>query len=347
MRAMPETASPFLLACRREPAPVTPIWLMRQAGRFLPEYRAIRERHSFLELCKNPEAAAEVTLQPIRRLGVDAAILFADILLVLEPLGLGLSFAQGDGPALAHPIRTPQQVERLPRIDVADALAYVLQTVRNVKHELAGRVPLIGFAGAPFTLASYAIEGSGSRNYEATKRFLLHHPDAWRDLMSRFAELTADYLNAQIRAGVDAVQVFDSWVGHLAPDDYRTAVLPHMKSLFARLDRRVPAIHFSTGTAGYLEMVREAGGDVIGLDWRVSLREGWRRIGDDRAVQGNLDPGVLLGPRGSVVHRARAVLDEAEGRPGHVFNLGHGVLPGTPVDNVRALVDAVHEHAAR
>ena len=342
-----QATAPFLLASRREPVPHTPIWLMRQAGRFLPEYRAVRARFSFLELCKNPEAAAEVTLQPIDRLGVDAAILFADILLVLEPLGLGLSFSPGDGPSLAHPIRSPEQVERLPRVDVADSLSYVFRTVRRVKQGLAGRVPLVGFAGAPFTIASYAIEGGSSRNYERTKRFLLEQPAAWNTLMSRLVEVTADYLNAQVEAGADAVQVFDSWVGHLAPTDYATAVLPHMRDLFARLDRRVPAIHFSTGTGGYLELVREAGGDVVGVDWRVPLDDAWRRIGHDRAIQGNLDPVTLLGPREVVVARAKEILAAAGGRNGHVFNLGHGVLPETPVDNVRALVDTVHEASAR
>jgi uroporphyrinogen decarboxylase len=344
---MPADEAPFLLACRRARAPHVPVWLMRQAGRFLPEYRAIRSKMSFLELCRNPDAAAEVTLQPVDILGVDAAILFADILLVLEPLGLGLSFSPGDGPALARPIRSPEQVGRLPRVDVQDSLAYVLETVRRVRSGLAGRVPLIGFAGAPFTLASYAIEGGSSRNHERTKRFLLEHPGAWNDLMRRLVEVTADYLNAQVAAGAQAVQVFDSWVGHLAPVDYAEAVLPHMRDLFARLDRSVPAIHFSTGTGGYLELVRDAGGDVVGVDWRVPLDDAWRRIGHDRAIQGNLDPVTLLGPREAVVERAKRVLSAAAGRPGHVFNLGHGVLPETPVDNVRALVDAVHEWSPR
>lgn len=344
---MTASGSPFLLACRREPVPHTPVWLMRQAGRFLPEYRAIRARHSFLELCRTPAAAAEVTLQPVNLLGVDAAILFADILLVLDPLGLGLSFESGDGPALARPVRSAADVARLPRIDVADALAYVLETVRIVRRELDGRVPLIGFAGAPFTLASYAIEGGSSRNHERTKRFMLAEPEAWDDLMARLVEVTADYLNAQVAAGAEAVQVFDSWVGHLAPRDYAASVAPHMRELFRRLSPAVPRIHFSTGTAGYLELVAAAGGDVVGVDWRVSLADAWRRIGTHRAIQGNLDPTILLGPRATVLARAREILEEASGQPGHVFNLGHGVLPDTPVDNVRALVDAVHEASAR
>jgi uroporphyrinogen decarboxylase len=339
--------APFLLACRCAPVPFTPVWLMRQAGRYLAQYRAVRERFSFLELCKTPAAAAEVTLQPVELLGVDAAILFADILLVLEPLGLGLSFAKGDGPAIARPVRSAEQAKRLPRVDVEDALAYVFETVRLVKQELADRVPLIGFAGAPFTLASYAIEGSGSRNYVHTKRLLYGHPQAFHGLMSRLVEVTADYLNAQIRAGVQAVQVFDSWVGNLSPEDYRASVLPHMRELFRRLDRSVPAIHFSTGTSGFIELVAAAGGDVVGLDWRIALEDGWQRVGHDRAVQGNLDPGILLAPRAVIRERVRDLLDRAAGRAGHVFNLGHGILPETPPDNVRAMVDAVHELSSR
>jgi len=341
------SAAPFLLACRRAPVPYTPVWLMRQAGRYMAEYRALRERFSFLELCKTPDAAAEVTLQPIERLGVDAAILFADILLVLEPLGLGLTFEKGDGPVIARPLRAAEQIERLPRVDVADALSYVFETIRVVKRQLAGRVPLIGFAGAPFTLASYAIEGGGSRNYVHTKRLLYGHPQAFHALMARLVDVTVDYLNGQIAAGVEAVQVFDSWVGNLAPDDYRASVLPHMQELFRRLDPSVPAINFSTGTAGFIELVAAAGGDVVGLDWRIALEDGWRRIGHDRAVQGNLDPGILLAPRTVIRERVRDLLARAEGRPGHIFNIGHGIVPETPPDNVRALVDAVHEMSAR
>lgn len=320
---------------------------MRQAGRYMAEYRAIRERLSFLELCKTPTAAAEVTLQPVEHMGVDAAILFADILLVLEPLGVGLSFAKGDGPVIAHPVRDAAHVERMPRVDVADSLSYVFETVRLVKQALGGRVPLIGFAGAPFTLASYAIEGGGSRNYAHTKRLMYGQPDAFRALMSRLVDVTADYLNGQIDAGVEAVQVFDSWVGNLAPEDYRTSVLPHMQELFRRIAGRVPVINFSTGTSGFLELVSAAGGDVVGLDWRITLADGWKRVGHDRAVQGNLDPGLLLGPRNVLRERARALLAEAGGRPGHIFNLGHGILPETPPDNVRALVETVHELSAR
>jgi uroporphyrinogen decarboxylase len=344
---MTASEHPFLRACRREPTRVTPVWLMRQAGRYLPEYRAIRERTTFLELCKTPAAAAEVTCQPVEILGVDAAILFADILLILEPLGLGLSFAAGDGPSLARPLRSREQVRALPRVDVADALSFVFATVRRVRERLAGRVPLIGFAGAPFTLASYAIEGGGSRTYAETKRFMLHEPAAWDDLMGKLVDLSIAYLNEQIAAGVEAIQIFDSWVGNLAPEDYRRFVQPHMRRLFLGLDRAVPSIHFSTGTGGYLELVADAGGDVIGVDWRVSLADAWRRIGFERAIQGNLDPCVLFAPRKVIRERVGAILAEAARRPGHVFNLGHGVLPGTPVDSVRAFVDAVHELSAR
>jgi len=340
------TDAPFLLACRRQPAPFTPVWIMRQAGRYLPEYRAVRERFGFLELCKTPEAACEVTVQPVDRIGVDAAILFADILLVLEPLGLGLTFAPGDGPSLEHPIRSPEQVARMPRADIRDALSYVFETTRHVRRALAGRVPLIGFAGAPFTLAAYAIEGGGSRNYLLTKRFLLEHPRAWNDLMARLVDVTVDYLTGQVEAGAQALQVFDSWVGHLAPDDYRTAVLPHMRELFARLPATVPVIHFGTGTSGLLELMAAAGGDVIGLDWRVPLSDGWRRVGHHHAVQGNLDPAILFAPFAVIREKVRALLAEAEGRPGHIANLGHGVLPHTPVDGVRCLVDSVHELSA-
>jgi uroporphyrinogen decarboxylase len=341
------SAAPFLLACRRSPVPYTPVWLMRQAGRYMAEYRAIRDRLSFLELCKTPAAAAEVTLQPVELLGVDAAILFADILLVLEPLGLGLSFEKGDGPVIARPVRSSEQVERMPHVDVADALSYVFETVRLVKQALNDRVPLIGFAGAPFTLASYAIEGGSSRSYAHTKRLMYGHPQAFHELMARLVEVTVNYLNGQIAAGVQAVQVFDSWVGNLAPEDYRASVLPHMQDLFRRLDPRVPAIHFSTGTGAFIELVAEAGGDVVGLDWRIAIEDGWQRVGSDRAVQGNLDPGVLLAPRTVLRERVRDLLERVDGRLGHVFNLGHGILPETPPDNVRALVDAVHEMSAR
>jgi len=339
-------APPFLAACRREHVPYTPIWLMRQAGRYLSEYRAVRERLGFLALCKSPDAAAEVTVTAALRLGVDAAIIFADILLVLEPMGVGLEFTRGDGPLIRRPVRSGADVDRLAEVDPA-ALGYVAEAVRRTRAALPARVPLIGFAGAPFTLASYLIEGGGSRTYARTKALMATDPDAWRALMERLVPVVAAYLNAQIAAGADAVQLFDSWVGCLSPADYRAHVLPHVGALIAALAPGTPVIHFGTGTAGLLEAMRAAGGHVIGLDWRVDLDAAWARLGHDVAVQGNLDPSALLAPISEIRARAAAILDQAASRPGHIFNLGHGILPETPVDHVRALVDAVHELSAR
>jgi uroporphyrinogen decarboxylase len=320
---------------------------MRQAGRYMVEYRAIRARSSFLELCKNPEAAAEVTLQPVDKLGVDAAILFADILLIVEPLGVGLTFGAGEGPSITRPVRGEADVARLGPVDVDSALGFVFDTVGRVRKALAGRVPLIGFAGAPFTVASYMVEGGASRDYLHVKRLMYDTPAAWAKLMDVLVDATARYLNGQIAAGAEAVQVFDSWVGALAPADYRTFVLPHMKTLFAKLTPGTPAIHFGTGTAALLPLLREAGGDVIGLDWRVELAAGWASVGHDVAVQGNLDPAVLLAAPAYIRTRAQAILQAAGGRPGHIFNLGHGIHKETPVEHVKALVDIVHELSAR
>ena len=320
---------------------------MRQAGRYMAEYRAIRARSSFLELCKNPEAAAEVTLQPVDKLGVDAAILFADILLIVEPLGVGLTFGAGEGPSITRPVRGEADVARLGPVDVDSALGFVFDTVGRVRKALAGRVPLIGFAGAPFTVASYMVEGGASRDYLHVKRLMYDTPAAWAKLMDVLVDATARYLNGQIAAGAEAVQVFDSWVGALAPADYRTFVLPHMKTLFAKLTPGTPAIHFGTGTAALLPLLREAGGDVIGLDWRVELAAGWASVGHDVAVQGNLDPAVLLASPAYIRTRAQAILQAAGGRPGHIFNLGHGIHKETPVEHVKALVDIVHELSAR
>jgi len=278
---------------------------------------------------------------------VDAAILFADILLVLEPLGVGLEFTRGEGPHIPRPIRGAADVARLPRVDVGSSVGYVFETVRLARRALAGRVPLIGFAGAPFTLASYLIEGGASRDFLHTKRFMRAEPAAWHALMARLADITAEYLNGQIGAGVQAVQVFDSWIGTLSSADYREYVLPHSAAVFRRLAAGAPAIHFGTGTAALLEAMREAGGDVIGLDWRVDLGAAWDRLGPEVAVQGNLDPAILLAPIDEIRRATRAILDGAARRPGHVFNLGHGVHAETPVDHVRALVDMVHELSAR
>jgi len=336
-------ASVFLDACRRRPTAFTPVWLMRQAGRYMPEYRAMRERHGFLELCKNPQAAAEVTLQPVERLGVDAAILFADILLVLEPLGVGLEFSKGEGPHIERPVRSAADVARLGRADVEASVGFVFETVRLARKALIERVPLIGFAGAPFTLASYLIEGGASREFLLTKRFMRAERDAWHAMLGRLAAITADYLNGQIAAGAQAVQLFDSWVGTLSPADYGEFVLPHTRAVIERLNPDVPVIHFGVGTATLLPMMKEAGGDVIGLDWRVDLGATWERLGFDVAVQGNLDPAVLLSGTAEIRRAAAAILEGAARRPGHIFNLGHGVHQETPFENVKALVDIVHE----
>src|SRR5262245_8399057 len=334
--------SPFLKACRRESTDVTPIWLMRQAGRYMAEYRDLRSRVPFLALCKRPELATEVTVTAAERLGVDAAILFADILLILEPLGFQLEFSKGEGPVIHNPVRSGADVDRIrPFADTAP-LGYVFQAVRSIRAALRPDLPLIGFAGAPFTLACYAIEGGSSRHYEQAKLFMYTDPGAWDALMERLADATAMYLNAQAAAGAQALQVFDSWVGTLSPADYRCFVQPHMARLFSRLDPSVPVIHFGTDTGSLLELQRDAGGSVIGLDWRVGLDAAWDRLGDGVAVQGNLDPAILLSSPAEIPAQARPILAEAAGRPGHIFNLGHGILPTTPVDNVLALVDFVH-----
>jgi uroporphyrinogen decarboxylase len=338
---------PFLLACRRMPTEYTPIWLMRQAGRYLPEYRAIRERLSLLDLCKTPDAAAEVTLLPVDRFKVDAAIIFADILLVAEPLGVGLGFAKGEGPVIQAPLRDLADVERLPEVDPNEAVPFVFETVRLVRRALNGRVPLIGFAGAPFTLASYLIEGGPSQGFLRTKHVMHAEPRAWHALMEKLSRLTIRYLNGQIAAGAQAVQLFDSWVGCLSPADYRHNVLPYTRRVISGLTGGVPVVHFGTNTAGLLELMRDAGGDVIGLDWRVDLGQAWRRLGEGVAVQGNLDPALLLADPDVIRRGARAVLASAGGRPGHIFNLGHGVLPETPWQHVADLVEMVREESRR
>jgi uroporphyrinogen decarboxylase len=345
---VPAAEVPLIVrAARREPTSVTPVWLMRQAGRYLPEYRALRERHGFLELCKTPAAAAEVTLQPLRRFALDAAILFADILLLLEPLDVGLEFARGEGPVIHRPVRSEADVARLKPIDVESSVGSVFETVRLVRRELPASIALIGFAGAPFTVASYVVEGGASREFLHTKRLMYEAPAAWHRLMEVLADATAVYLNGQIDAGAQMVQLFDSWVGTLAPDDYRSYVLPHTRAVVRALRPGTPVIHFGTGTATLLPLMREAGGDVIGLDWRVDLDRGWAVVGHDVGVQGNLDPALLLARPAVIRERVKTILDRAGGRPGHVFNLGHGVHQSTPVDHVRALIDAVHELSAR
>jgi uroporphyrinogen decarboxylase len=337
----------FLRAARGQSLDATPVWFMRQAGRYLPEYRAIRARYSLLEICARPEVAAEVTLQPVTRLGVDAAILFADILLPLVPMGLELEFQAGEGPVIHNPVRTAAQIDALRPVEPREALRSVMDTVRLVRDALPGDVPLIGFAGAPFTMASYAIEGGSSRQFVETKRLMYADPDAWHRLLGGIAEIVSDYLTAQVEAGAQALQLFDSWAGALSEDEYREYVLPHSRRIFQRLaPLGVPTIHFGVGTHHMLEAIREAGGDVTGLDWRTPLDEGWRRLGADAAIQGNLDPTLLFAPLSVLRRRVCEILARAEGRPGHIFNVGHGILPGTPVDHVRAVVDLVHERTA-
>jgi uroporphyrinogen decarboxylase len=332
--------SRFLKACRGEATDVTPIWLMRQAGRYMQEYRDIREKVQFLDLCKSPDLAAQVTLDAQRILGVDAAILFADLLPILQPMGLQLTYEQGEGPMIHNPVRTAADIDALRTENPRDSMPFVGGAIRIIRRELPPDVPLIGFAGAPFTLAAYAIEGGSSRNYIATKTLMLGDTGAWRALMDRLARQVSDYLLAQIEWGVQAVQLFDSWVGCLSPQDYREHVLPWAKSVIDSVKGRVPVIYFGTGTATLLQDMMLAGPDVLGIDWHTPLQQGWE-VGA-KAVQGNLDPVALFSPHEVVLQKARHVLDDAGGRAGHIFNLGHGILPKTPVDNVKALVDFVH-----
>lgn len=340
-----EMNSRFLQACHRQPVDATPVWFMRQAGRYMPEYRLIREKYSLLEICRQPELAAEVTLQPVRVFGVDAAILFADILLPVIPLGLGLEFAKGEGPVIASPIRTLADVQAMKPFDADADLDYVMDAIRILRGELRG-TPLIGFCGAPFTVASYIIEGGSSREFLKTKQMMYSAPDVFHALMNRLSDVLSDYLVAQIRAGVQTVQVFDSWVGALSPSDYETFVLPYShKVLMAASSAGVPVIHFGTNTATLLPLMKRAGGDVIGLDWRIPLDDGWSLLGKDVAVQGNLDPAALFAPLPELKARVHDVLRRANGRPGHIFNLGHGILQHTPVDHVKAVVDMVHEYS--
>jgi uroporphyrinogen decarboxylase len=337
----------FLKACRRQPVDCTPVWFMRQAGRYMREYQAVRAKHSILDVCKTPDLAAQVTLQPIDRFPLDAAIIFADILLPLEPMGLNVSFLEGEGPVIGNPVRDRATVERL-RVTDGEELRYVEDAIKQARKALAGRVPLIGFAGAPFTLASYAIEGGGSKNFIATKQFMYCEAQAWHKLMDKLARVVTGYLRRQIRAGAQAVQLFDSWVGCLSPGDYAEYVLPHVQLIFEGLKPEgVPLIHFGTGTATLLKLMREVGGDVIGLDWRVQLDEAWATIGYDVAIQGNLDPVLLLAPLHEIERRVEDILRRAAGRPGHVFNLGHGILPNTPVEHVAAAVELVHKLSQR
>ncbi len=327
---------------------MTPVWFMRQAGRYMAEYRALRERHTLLEICRTPDLATEVTMQPVRRIDLDAAILFSDLLLPLEPMGIGFDFIRGEGPAIESPLRSEADLERVRRFEPRESLGYVLDAIRQIKRELGERLPLIGFAGAPFTLASYAIEGGHSTAFAHTKALMYGAPEAWHRFSALLADIVAEYLVAQVEAGVDAVQVFDSWVGVLNARDYREFILPHTRRIFEALaPTGVPTIHFGVGTGSILHELREAGGDVIGADWRTPLDEAWTKIGTDRAIQGNLDPTLLLGPLERVFAATDDVLGRAGGRPGHIFNLGHGILPSTPLEHVQALARYVHQKTRR
>jgi uroporphyrinogen decarboxylase len=317
---------------------------MRQAGRYMSEYRKLREQYSLLDICRAPDLATIVTLQPVQRIDVDAAILFSDLLLPLEHMGIPFDFLKGEGPQIERPLRTEADLAAVKRFEPRESLSHVLTAIRQIQGELAGRVPLIGFAGAPFTLASYAIEGGHSTSFAHTKALMYGHPKAWHAFCDLLAGIVGEYLAAQIDAGVDAVQVFDSWVGQLNAHDYREFILPHTKKIFDRIkDLGVPTIHFGVGTGAILREIREAGGDVIGVDWRTPLDEAWERIGPDRAVQGNLDPTILLAPMERIFEAIDDVLERAGGRPGHIFNLGHGILPMTPVEHVQAAARYVHQ----
>ena len=338
----------FLRACRGEEVDYTPVWIMRQAGRYLPEYQKVRSKVDFLTLCKTPDLAAEVSLQPVDVLGVDAAILFSDILIPVEAMGLKLHFYEKKGPVLDNPVRDRKSVEKLVEIEPEEDVPFVMDTIKILRKELEGRVPLIGFSGAPFTLATYIIEGGGSKNYLNTKRMMCQNPQLFNDLMQRITQNVISYLSAQIDAGAQAVQLFDSWVGILSPVDYENHVFPHIKSAVKILGNKgVPIIYFVNNCAGMLDMAKKVGSDVIGIDWRIDMSRAVKRIGKKVSVQGNLDPCALFMPRERIREAAADVLNKASSARGHIFNLGHGILPETPVDNARALVDAVHELSRR
>lgn len=342
-------SSRLMKAARHEATDVTPIWLMRQAGRYLPQYRAVREKYSFLEMVKTPEIAVEITMQPIRAFDLDAAIIFADILPPLEGMGLKLTFEKAEGPVLHNPIRTPEDVDALTTPDARESVGFTLEAIRLARRELNSlSLPLIGFSGAPFTLAAYAIEGGGSRDYQRAKTFMMTQPQAWRSLMEKLSTVVIDYLHAQVEAGANILQLFDSWVGSLSPADYREYVLPYTKRVIEGVRQSgVPVIHFGTDTSGMLEIIGSTGADVIGVDWRIDLDTAWARLGESVAVQGNLDPVALLADWDALKSHAQIVLDQAARRPGHIFNLGHGILKETPPDHVKRLVDLVHEYTLR
>jgi len=333
----------FLNACRRKAVDSTPVWFMRQAGRFLPEYRKIREKHDVISICKNPELCSEVTTLPVQKLGVDAAIMFADIMLPLEGMGVRFKIEEGIGPIIDTPIRSRDQAEALEGFDPKSAVPFVLDAIGLAEKKLDDLVPIIGFCGGPFTLASYIIEGRPTRDFVSTKMLMYRDPETWRMLMEKLAAAMSAYVKAQVRAGADAIQLFDSWIGCLSPEDYREYALPYSQRIFKALEgASVPRIHFGTGTSNLLEEMKQAGGDVFGVDWRIPIDLAWKRLGHEVAIQGNLDPAALLADIGLVKSKAKEILERVKGVPGHIFNLGHGILAETPVDNAVELVNFVH-----
>ncbi len=344
---IPKQSYPFIEACYRRRTEYTPIWLMRQAGRYLKEYRELRKKFSFMEMCKNPELSAEITLLPIKKLDVDAAIIFSDLLIPLEPMGIELEYSKKDGPQILKPIREMKQIEKLRLYDPEEELYFLLKAIKIVRRELNGRIPLIGFSGAPFTLASYLVEGGHSKNYVFTKGLMYRDYACWDVLMSKLSEILIRFINVQIESGVQAVQIFDSWVGCLSPSDYEQYVLPYSKKVIDGINKNVPIIHFATSSSTLLNLMKTAGGDVIGIDWRIDLAKAWEDLGYEVAIQGNLDPVVLLGPIELIEKETKRIIDNVRGRPGHIFNLGHGVLPNTPFDNVKYLIELVHNYSIK
>jgi len=339
--------SPFLKACRCEKTPFTPVWLMRQAGRYMKEYREVRDKVSFLDLCKNPDLCAEAAVTAQEKIGADAAIVFSDLLLILEPLGFGLEYTSGHGPIITGRMESRKDVDQVLEAEPAESLKYVFDAVRKTRARLKPNIPLIGFSGAPFTLAAYILEGKSSRVFSKAKNFMTSQPAAWHALMEKISRAVVGYINGQIRAGADAIQLFDSWIGCLSPEEYRGYVLPHTRAVITGIQKGIPIIHFGTGTGPFLKLFREAGGDVISVDHQVELDHAWKQVGYDVAIQGNLDPLVLCGPVDALRAQVKKILDQAGGRPGHIFNLGHGIVPQTPVENVIRLIDLVHEMSVR
>ncbi len=337
----------FLKACRKEEVDCTPVWMMRQAGRYLPKYRKMREKHSFLEMCKTPELAVEVTLQPFELIDLDAAILYSDILIPVEAMGIDLEFIESRGPVIHNPVRTLADIKKLKVVDPYEGVPFVMEAIKILRRELDGKAPLIGFSGVPFTLASYMIEGGASKNYLEAKQMMYNAPAMFHELMQKITDTVIAYLNAQVDAGAQAIQVFDSWVGCLTPQDYKKYVLPYSKQVLDSIKGGVPRIHFGTGTAGFLDLLKEAGGDIIGVDWRIDLDTAWEILGHDVGVQGNFDSSKLFGTEEIIEESVKDILDRAGNRPGHIFNLGHGIQPKTPPEKAAFLVDTVHRLSRR